>query len=426
MLIRNTSIWCLMALCGVLLGVQGAHADNLRCLACHSAPSFRKTTGGVHAPLYVDADQLAASVHSSKDCTDCHADLRNQRFPHKRQADPVQCVRCHHNGNVVGSPVSYHLDKYADSVHGRAARRNDPDAPRCKDCHGSHAIRPAEDARSSVSRFNVPSTCGRCHFDPLFAKRRHLYGVAEYRNSIHAKVLGQHGPETAAVCTDCHGVHDIESPSDLGSRTSRLQVPKTCGRCHKKIYEGYRKSIHGRAVAKGVKDAPVCTNCHGEHGIVKPTAPSSSVYPIHVAATCSKCHGNVRIQRKYGLPADRMMSYLESYHGVAGKYGEVSVANCATCHGAHDIRPSSDPESAVNKKNLPKTCGACHPAAGKNFAKGSIHLFPSKHKDVATYWVRMAYMLFVIVLIGSFCVCILLDLLARQRKRPRRPGTGDH
>ncbi|MHB9037633.1 MAG: hypothetical protein ACYC64_13280 [Armatimonadota bacterium] len=426
-MLRNVAVFCLLTLLSFAACGQRLQAADLACLTCHSAPGFREVrTNGKEKSLFVDIDLLDKSAHADKSCLDCHEDFRGQRLPHKHRAEPVQCARCHHNGNHVGAPDNSHIDLYADSVHGNALKKGDPDAPVCKTCHGTHCIRPTDDPKSTVYRANVPKTCGKCHFDPLFAKLHKLPSVKKYKESVHARAVEQ-GDEfdIAAVCTDCHGVHDIESSGKKGSSVSRPHVPDTCGKCHDQELKDYQASIHGKAAARGVQSAPVCTDCHGEHLISKPSNPDSPVYPTRVAATCSKCHEDIKIQHKYGLPADRLSSYISSYHGVANKYGDVTVANCATCHGAHDVLPSDDPKSAVNKKNLPETCGKCHPGAGKNFAAGSIHVLPSTKRDVIVYWVRTFYMLFVVGMIGSFCGYILLDLRARWIGRlPWRRG--DH
>ena len=65
-----------------------------------------------------------------------------------------------------------------------------------------------------------------------------------------------------------------------------------------------------------------------------------------------------------------MSTYVESFHGLALKGGNPTVANCSSCHGVHDILPSSDPMSSVNPKDLPQTCGQLpsghrHPAGGR-------------------------------------------------------------
>ncbi|MDO8585569.1 MAG: hypothetical protein Q7T82_00865 [Armatimonadota bacterium] len=399
-------------------------ADNAKCLMCHGAPGLSKRLpDGSVISLHIDDQAFRQSVHGARLCTDCHIDMRGQTFPHKRSAVPVKCSGCHFMGNPMGAPNIGPMTEYADSVHGRAVKRGDKDAPRCKNCHGEHDIRAHTDPRSSIYRANIPDTCGKCHSDAGMA-RKHKIPVKRpyqlYEKSVHGKAVSGQGLIAAAVCTDCHGGHTIKAAADPMSTVNKKHIPGTCGRCHKKILEEYKKSIHGRAVAQGVKDAPVCTNCHGEHGIERPTEPGSSVYPTHVVATCSKCHESAGVQKRFGLPAHRLKTYIGSYHGVANKFGETTVANCATCHGSHGILPSSDPHSMTNKRNLPRTCGKCHPGAGENFAKGSVHLEPSEKRDKGVYWVRIFYTVFIVGLIGSFALYILLDIFSRVRKRGGR------
>ena len=426
-MVRKLAVYCLLALLSLPIAQRELDAGPLDCMACHSAPGFREVrTDGREISLHVDSNVMASSAHARSQCVDCHVDFEGQTFPHKQRADRVDCVRCHHNGNHVGAPNASHIDLYGDSVHGKSLRSGDRDAPACKTCHGTHNIRPANDPKSSVNRASVASTCGNCHFDPGFAHRHDLASIARFKDSVHAKMVARdEGQEIAAVCTDCHGIHDIKRHGKPGSSVNRLHVPQTCGKCHKEDLKQYQESIHGQALEKGVKSAPVCTDCHGEHLITKLSSPDSPVYPTRVAQTCSKCHEDVKIQHKLGLPANRLSSYISSYHGVANKYGDVTVANCATCHGAHNVLPSSDPRSAVNKKNLPETCGKCHPGASKNFAVGSIHVIPTPTSDAVVFWVSAFYMLFVVGLIGSFCGYILLDLRARWIGRlPWRRGGG--
>jgi len=391
---------------------------NAKCLTCHTAPGLSKRlAGGKVVSLRVDQSDLRQSAHRKQLCVDCHADMRGRPYPHKTPAVGVNCVRCHVKRNAVGAPKRSPVAQYADSVHGRAAMRGDPDAPACKDCHGTHSIRPASDPKSAISRSGVAATCGKCHGDPRLAKRRRMLVVSPYEfysRSVHGKVVA--GKSPAAGCADCHGSHTIREAADPMSDVNKKNIPATCGKCHKRILAEYEEGVHGKAAAQGVKDAPVCTDCHGEHNVQPRAAPGSSVYPTHVVATCSKCHENIRIQRRYGLPANRLSSYIGSYHGVENKFGETTVANCATCHGAHAILASSDPRSATNKKNLPRACGKCHPRAGANFAKGNIHVIPSPTGDVAVFRVRAVCRVFVAALIACLIMYIALDLISRLRK----------
>ena len=422
-MVRNTITCLSVMVVAFVLPTSAASVDsNAECLMCHSAPGLSKTTDGKQVSLHVETSEYQASVHGKKACVDCHVDFRGQRFPHKQAALPVDCSRCHHAGNDEGAPDITEMTEYADSVHGRAVERGDPDAPKCKDCHGRHDTRAAGDPKSSIYHGNIADTCGKCHTDSAITQRHDIPSPAtirQYKDSVHGKAVRK-GGLTAAVCTDCHGVHNIKAAREGESMVSKPHVSETCGKCHEKLYEVYKESIHGKALSEGIEDAPSCTDCHGEHTIQRPSEPESSVYPTHVIATCSKCHEDVEIERRYGLPAHRLSTYIDSYHGVANKYGDTSVANCATCHGAHDIRPSSDPKSAIHKDNIPQTCGKCHPGAGENFAKGSIHVLPSATKDVGVYWVRKFYTAFIVLLIGGFCAYIALDLFARWRGRLRR------
>ena len=158
--------------------------------------------------------------------------------------------------------------------------------------------------------------------------------------------------------------------------------------------------MHGQALARGITQAPLCTDCHGEHKILKHTNADSPVNDAHIRDTCGSCHGDVRLTRKFGMPSDRLVSFDSSFHGLAAKSGSQTVANCASCHGVHNILPSADAKSMVNAKNLPKTCGQCHPGAGTRFAISQVHVAEGATEPDALKWVRQFYLLIIPVTIG--------------------------
>jgi cytochrome b subunit of formate dehydrogenase len=173
-------------------------------------------------------------------------------------------------------------------------------------------------------------------------------------------------------------------------------------------------------VARGVRDAPVCTDCHGEHRILKRNEPNSPVSAVNVAGeTCGRCHSSTRLSEKYGLPLDKVPAFEDSFHGLALRTGQVTAANCASCHGVHDIRPSTDPRSHVNKANLPETCGQCHPGAGTRFALGPVHVVASASSSPAVYWIRLIYLWVIFVTISFMVLHNLIDFLRKARtERP--------
>ena len=131
------------------------------------------------------------------------------------------------------------------------------------------------------------------------------------------------------------------------------QVPDTCGMCHSEVVEQYRASVHGQALAQGhhagaaLHRLPRRTlHPHAHQRSFPGERRATFAIPAETAtATCS-------CRSRFGLPADRLVSFDASFHGLAAKEGNETVANCASCHGVHNILPSSDPQSTINPKNL--------------------------------------------------------------------------
>jgi cytochrome b subunit of formate dehydrogenase len=274
----------------------------------------------------------------------------------------AKCVSCHEQGA-----------KLAKSAHA---------ALTCDTCHEKH------DQYPHPANVEKPA-CVTCHGDQ----------AGDYAQSAHG-LARKSGNEGAPDCALCHGsAHELLPPKSQAFRTA---VPDTCGMCHTEVVEQFRSSVHGQALARGITQAPLCTDCHGEHKILKHTNSESPVNRIHVRDTCGSCHGDVRLTRKFGMPGDRLVSFDSSFHGLAAKSGSQSVANCASCHGTHNILASSDPKSTINPKNLPKTCGQCHPGAGTRFAISQVHMpvDGAGSEPPPIRWVRQFYLLVIPLTIG--------------------------
>lgn len=381
---------------------------SAECLACHNDASLAKDVNGKPVSLHVDEGKFKASLHGSMfACTDCHKDVKG--FPHDPAPARVDCATCHADQAAA----------YNASVHGQAAAAGNQQVATCTSCHGSpHEIVPVGDPASPVSHQNVPKTCGTCHSQKFVMESNGMSSAPfySYQESVHGKAVAA-GSDKAAVCTDCHGTHEVLSAANPKSSIFKFNVPNTCAKCHDQVKTEFMSSIHGQAIAKGVSSAPVCTDCHGIHGIKAPTDPSSSVYAQNLArATCARCHEGVRLSEDFGIAGGRASSYLASYHGLAAKMGSKTVANCASCHGIHNILPSSDPKSTINPANLAKTCGQCHPGAGQNFIKGKVHIEAPLSADVGTIavnWTRRIYFTLIFATIGFM---LLHNLLIWRKK----------
>ena len=386
------------------------------CLDCHSDEELTDDTG---RSLWVVADSLNASVHEGFACTDCHTGIAE--LPHEEKLPGVACAACHEEAQ----------DGYANGVHGKALLNGDEDAPSCSDCHGSHTVRPASDQRSRMHPRNQAETCAVCHADPKIVAR-HPFTVQgpvdAYKKSAHFGALVERGVAPAPSCSDCHGSHDLKPSRDPGSPIHWTRVAETCGKCHAGILSAYAQSVHGKAVERGERQAPTCTDCHGEHEIRGSQDPESTVHPAHISkTTCVWCHESVRVVKKFGLESGRLGTYKDSYHGLADRAGSGGVANCASCHGIHDILPSTDQRSSIHTSNLPETCGKCHPGVDESVALGLVHVDPTADSDSSpiVYFVRQFYIMLILSTVGGMLVHNALDL-SRKFRSGRLPDGNDY
>ncbi|MDR3458801.1 MAG: cytochrome b/b6 domain-containing protein [Verrucomicrobiae bacterium] len=299
------------------------------------------------------------------------------------------CLDCHGDNtltktNAGGKVTSLFVDyaKFKLSAHRTNA---------CISCHADITAKHPDDNKL-VARVN----CATCH------ERQ----AETFNASVHGIAL-RAGHDDAATCQDCHDSHKIISDNSPSSPLYFTRQADTCGVCHRKEAHEWAASVHGKAVAAGSHDAPTCTGCHAEHQIRSLKNTGSMTVSAEV---CSRCHSSERINSRYNLPADRVKTFFESYHGLAGQYGSTVAANCASCHGWHKVLPSSDTNSTINAAHLVQTCGQCHPGTGTNFALGKIHV-ASDGQAAGADWgsrlnrlVRQVYMVLIVVTISGMAL----------------------
>jgi len=203
-----------------------APADkSAECLACHNDASLAKDVDGKAVSLHVDEGKFKASIHGSMfTCTDCHKDVKG--FPHDPAPAKVECATCHADEAAA----------YQSSVHGQAAAAGNKEVATCTSCHGSpHEVVPVSDPASPVAHQNVPKTCGTCHSQKFVMESNGISSAPfySYQESVHGKAVAA-GSDKAAVCTDCHGSHEILSAanpkSSILSSMFRTPAPSATSR----------------------------------------------------------------------------------------------------------------------------------------------------------------------------------------------------
>jgi len=186
------------------------------------------------------------------------------------------------------------------------------------------------------------------------------------------------------TCAGCHGGNPASEDMEAAMDTAAgfIGAPKgnaisaACAACHSDSmrmkqfgstlptgqWESLRSSVHGAMSVKGGEQIAQCITCHTAHGILPVKDRLSPVNPLNVVATCAKCHANASYMRDYSpsIAVDQVEKYRTSVHGMRNARGDGKTAQCASCHGSHNILSAKDVKSSVYAENLPTTCARCH------------------------------------------------------------------
>jgi nitrate/TMAO reductase-like tetraheme cytochrome c subunit len=176
----------------------------------------------------------------------------------------------------------------------------------------------------SASAEEAKDSCVECHGKTSFlVTNKKLYSYfRRWRSSNHTR--------GGVTCVDCHGGNPQSSDKEkahggdlnaaqASSAVNFRNIPKTCGRCHEHIYEGFRKSAHfEHVVSKDQEDhGPTCVTCHDSINVTVLNA-------YTVEETCRKCHNeDTQNHPEYAQEARALLrsflSIRRSYHYIAAR-----------------------------------------------------------------------------------------------------------
>lgn len=201
--------------------------------------------------------------------------------------------------------------------------------------------------------------CLNCHeiLDGKFKAPADLY-----RSDVHFR--------KGISCSSCHGGDSKSDDQDKSMSKSAgfigvpsgSQISRICAKCHAEKLTALQSSVHGELSTGKGAIINSCITCHGIHNIAPVKSPSSKVNGSNIVNTCGSCHSNASFMKKYApeLPIDQLEKYKTSMHGQKVFSGDLKAANCASCHGSHDVKKVKDPSSKVYFSNIPLTCNKCH------------------------------------------------------------------
>jgi hypothetical protein len=271
--------------------------DN-SCVLCHGDQYLWDSDTG---HLFVTPEDLADDIHwqIGLRCHDCHGGnpgTLNLREAHAIEdgfraigtpADiPAFCGHCHSDEQYMkqANPDARNdvVARFLDSVHGRHLQEvGGADAATCTSCHSTHRT-PAVGSLAHPAQ--MAENCGSCH-----QQQRDALLADVHR---HAGPPDNQGVGTPLACNRCHGddMHGLLPVSDRQSPVFAHNQVESCGQCHQDATQLYLYTRHGQKMQAGLLVAPVCSDCHGAHGILTRDDPLSTLHPVNVNATCGQCH----------------------------------------------------------------------------------------------------------------------------------------
>lgn len=250
------------------------------------------------------------------------------------------CTLCHSQPQRVstfgdGTQINLFVipDMIANSVHGPA---EDHPGLGCIDCHGENAFPHSGPTPFSGRSYTIDTNalCASCHEEP----------AQELNEGLHAIAINE-GNLEAAVCTDCHTAHSVQS-----AENNQQLVAETCGDCHEGTLVEWRMSPHSdlgplgcatchsyheQTLRIGETSTDMCMNCHEP-------LPEIFVHNTHPVENvqCVDCHMYV----PEGQAAESLPIALRGTgHSMA-----LDATPCTTCH--QDLEASGEWDQIVSNR----------------------------------------------------------------------------
>ena len=272
------------------------------------------------------------------------------------------CLDCHSN---LPEPLGVSVETYSQNIHAQKGLT-------CAACHGGDAS--SDDPEKAMSRSSgwkgkidrkqIPELCASCHSDAEGMKKYNpglrVDQFQQYKTSVHG-IKWAKGDAKVAVCTDCHGVHDLRAPSDPRSSVHPTNIATTCSHCHADAeymkpygiktdqFANYEQSVHHDAmVVRGDLSAPTCTTCHGNHGATPPGV-------ANVTNVCANCH------------VFQAQLFRTSPHRDA--FAAMGFPGCVTCHSNHAIKHPTDEMIGTGPEAV---CIRCHTEGDAGFVQAQV------------------------------------------------------
>jgi hypothetical protein len=264
------------------------------CLKCHVQNLSMQFKDGDTQTLSIDASSLATSVHKSLNCSDCHFGFSNSNHPRRdfksrrsfAIANSEVCRRCHYDKYA----------KAMESIHYMVLSQGNLNSPVCTDCHGAHLILPSGKEKSYITQrcqkchAEIYATYAKSvHGKALFDEHNQDVPICidcHLAHNIKNPLTLDYREMIPDMCSNCHANKDIVSKYGLSTDVVKTYLSDFHGitlSFYKKQREEFNKPA--RLIA-------VCTDCHGTHNIISTRNIAPDVVKANLVKRCRQCHKN--------------------------------------------------------------------------------------------------------------------------------------
>jgi predicted CXXCH cytochrome family protein len=274
-----------------VLADEPAQETEAYCLSCHNNPDLSVTLpSGEVLSLHISPETLAHSVHSPAgiECEACHTDIKTYPHPDLEYSSKRELSRAYYESCRKCHSANY--EATLDSMHAQVAEAGNLEAPVCTDCHGAHNVQSPDEPRTKISE-----TCGHCHTEIFDEYKASVHGgdLAEGNpdvpvctdchgvHNIHDPRTSQFRTETPDLCAGCHADQELMDKYGLSSDVYNL---------YSTSWHGVDIAVYKANWPTIWHESAVCTDCHGIHNMRKTDDPASMVNPQNLLATCQQCH----------------------------------------------------------------------------------------------------------------------------------------